>query len=271
MSTISVVVPSRDDARMLRHCLAALAVQTRPPDEVIVVDNGSSDDTATVARAAGARVVSEPRPGVLHATAAGFDAATGDIIGRLDADSIPSPEWAARLEERFDADPTLTGLTGTGRFYGGTALRRLLGRYAYLGGYFWSMRVVMGHVPVFGSNFALRRSAWLAMRERLHIDDPRMHDDLDISFAIRPDMGIEFDRELRVGVSARPFDSWDGLQRRVEWAFHGLAVNLGEESVAQRQWECAAGRRQRRRLQRASRRGGTPPAVTSGIAPASRR
>jgi len=269
MSTIAVVVPSRDDARMLRHCLAAIAAQTRRPDEVIVVDNGSHDDTAAVAHAAGARVVFEPQPGVLHATVAGFDAATSDIVGRLDADSIPSPEWVAHLEERFDADPTLTGLTGTGRFYGGTAPRRFLGRYAYLGGYFWSMRVVMGHVPVFGSNFALRRSAWRAMRERLHLDDPRMHDDLDISFAIRPDMGVEFDRDLRVGVSARPFDSWDGLRRRVDWAFHGLAVNLGEEGMAQRQRECAAGRRRRRRQQRAARRAAGAPGISAGTGPAS--
>ncbi len=269
MTTISVVIPSRDDARMLRHCLAALAVQTRPPDEVIVVDNGSQDDTAPVARAAGARVVSEPRPGVLRATAAGFDAAEGDVIGRLDADSIPSPDWVAHLEERFDADPTLTGITGTGRFYGGTWPRRFLGRYAYLGGYFWSMRVVMGHVPVFGSNFALRREAWQEVRPHLHMDDPRMHDDLEISFALQPDMGVDFDRDLRVGVSARPFDSMAGFRRRVNWAFHGLAVNLSEESIAQRQWQCAAGRRQRHRLQRAARRMSRQ--VTERSAPASLR
>ncbi|MCR2812294.1 glycosyltransferase family 2 protein [Microbacterium sp. zg.Y1090] len=269
MSTISVVIPSRDDARMLRHCLAALAVQTRKPDEVIVVDNGSSDDTAAVARAAGARVVDEPRPGVLRATAAGFDAAEGDIIGRLDADSIPSREWIARLEQRFDDDPTLTGITGTGRFYGGTWPRRVLGRYAYLGGYFWSMRLVMGHVPVFGSNFALRREAWQTLRPHLHMDDPRMHDDLEISFALQPDMGVEFDRELRVGVSARPFDSMAGFRRRVNWAFHGLAVNLSEESIAERQWRCAAGRRERRRLQRDPRRASQ--SVTRRSSPASLR
>lgn len=264
MSTISVVIPSLDDARMVAQCLAALARQTRPPDEIIVVDNGSTDDTAAVALAGGARLVSEPRRGVLRATARGFDAAGGAVIGRLDADSIPAPDWTARLEQRFDADPTLTALTGTGRFYGAGAGWRLIGRYGYLGGYFVSMRLVMGHVPLFGSNFALRRSAWLDVRERVHLEDPRMHDDLEISFALDPDAGVEYDRMLHVGVSARPFATFAGFRRRVAWAFHGIAVDLSETGVLRRQWLCARGRRRRRAARRAAR-------LSAARAPASPR
>lgn len=53
---ISVVVPVKDDAEQLRGCLAALAAQRRAPDEVLVVDNASADDSAAVALAGGARV-----------------------------------------------------------------------------------------------------------------------------------------------------------------------------------------------------------------------
>src|SRR4029453_8593816 len=55
MGTISVIVPSLNDADFLAVCLDALANQTRRADEVIVVDNGSTDATAEVAAAAGAR------------------------------------------------------------------------------------------------------------------------------------------------------------------------------------------------------------------------
>ncbi|UUT34466.1 glycosyltransferase family A protein [Microbacterium elymi] len=249
MSTVSIVIPSYNDAEMLRGCLAALAVQTRPPDELIVVDNGSTDATAAIARAAGARVVTEPRRGVLRATAAGFDAAGCEVIGRLDADSRPAPDWTARVAAAFEADATLHALTGTGSFYGCGRFWRFVGRYLYLGGYFWSMGMLMGHRPLFGSNFAIRRTAWRAVRERAHVDDPHVHDDLDISFILDPDMGVDYDRALLVQVSARPFANVAGFQRRASWAFHDIALNLREVGVLRRRAEGARGRRRRRARQ----------------------
>ncbi|GAA5212088.1 glycosyltransferase family 2 protein [Microbacterium kyungheense] len=250
MATLSVVIPSLNDAEMLRHCLAALAAQTRAPDEIIVVDNGSDDDTAEVARGAGARVVDEPVRGVLRATSAGFDAARGEIIGRLDADSRPAPDWAARLDRRFSADPTLTALTGTGTFYGGSRFWHFVGHHVYLGGYLFVFRAVIGHIPLFGSNFAIRRDAWRGIRPRVHLDDPHAHDDLDISLVLPPDAGIEFDPWLHVQVSARPFQNWAGFARRASWAFHIVGVNLREVPWLRRVWRCAQGRRDRRRRQR---------------------
>ncbi|QEW00152.1 glycosyltransferase family 2 protein [Microbacterium caowuchunii] len=250
MSRISVVVPSYNDARMLEVCLTALATQTRAPDEIIVVDNGSTDDTVEVARAAGARVVSEPRRGVLRATACGFDAAVGDIIGRLDADSRPGPEWTARLEELFSADPTLDAVTGTGAFYGRGPVWHFVGRYLYLGGYFLFMGAAMGHRPVFGSSFALRRPAWRDVRTRIHLDDPRMHDDLDISFALGPEMGVAYDPALTVLVSARPFDTFSGFVRRASWGFHVVAVNWSDIGWLRRLWLSAQGQRRRRARRR---------------------
>ena len=63
MATISVVIPTRNDADMLAVCLAALAGQTRPADEIVVVDNASTDNTAAVCAAAGARRIAVELPG----------------------------------------------------------------------------------------------------------------------------------------------------------------------------------------------------------------
>jgi glycosyltransferase involved in cell wall biosynthesis len=246
MSTISVVIPSYNDAAMLRECLRALAAQTRQPDQLIVVDNGSTDDSADVARAAGAIVVLEPLRGVLHATAAGFDAATGDILGRLDADSRPHPDWVARVMADFRTDPTLDAVTGGGIFYGGRAFWRFVGRWGYLGGYIVSMRLVLGRTPLFGSNFALRREVWDDVRGRIHLDDPRSHDDLDITCVLDPAVSVDYDPALLMPVSARPFDTFAGFQRRASWAFHGLGVNLREVPWLTRLRLTAAGRRRRR-------------------------
>lgn len=262
MATVSVVIPSLNDAEMLRHCLAALDAQTRPADEVIVVDNGSTDDTSQVAEAWGARVVHEPVRGVLRATAAGLDAARGEIIGRLDADSRPDPSWVARLEQRFDIDPTLDAITGNGWFYGGNGFWHFVGRYCYIGGYLFLFRVVLGRMPLFGSNFAIRRAMWRTIRDRVHVNDPRTHDDLDISFAFPPEAGVDFDPHLHVGVSARPFTSWNGFTRRVGWAFSNIARNFREVRWSTRVISNARGRRARRLRQQQL---GVPTRVPLGV------
>jgi glycosyltransferase involved in cell wall biosynthesis len=222
---VSVVIPALDDAVMLAACLEALQAQTRPADEVIVVDNGSVDDTADVARRYGAIVVPEPRRGIFPATARGFDTATGDILARLDADSVPPPDWIERIAPAFDRNPSLAALTGPGTFYGSTPLVHWLAEHLYIGGYTWFCSMVLGHAPLFGSNLALRASAWERLRSTVHRDVREIHDDLDLAYHIEPDMDVVWDDTLRVGVSARPFASATGFWRRIRWAFGTLALN----------------------------------------------
>ncbi|MDQ0895661.1 glycosyltransferase family 2 protein [Agromyces ramosus] len=228
MGTISVVIPSLNDAGYLAACLDALARQTRPADEVIVVDNGSTDDTTAVARAAGARVVDEPLRGIWPATAAGFDAASGDLLARLDADSVPAPDWIAEIERRMRGADRPTVVTGSGQFYGGNAVLRWIAHNIYLGSYFTVIGALLGHPPVFGSNYAIRRDAWRRLRDIVHRDRADVHDDLDLSWWLQPGMTVVREHRLIVGVSARPFSSVAGLARRVGMGFHTLAVEWPE-------------------------------------------
>ena len=90
MAKIAVIIPAVDEEEAIGLVLAEI-----PPvaSEVIVVDNGSRDRTAEVARAAGARVVSEPRRGYGQACLAGIAGAEGaDILAFLDADHSDYPE-----------------------------------------------------------------------------------------------------------------------------------------------------------------------------------
>jgi len=237
MTRVSVVIPALNDSAMLRRCLAALAAQTRTADEVVVVDNGSTDATAGVARAAGARVVSQPVRGIFPATAAGFDAASGDILARLDADSVPPRDWIERIEAAFDTSAELSFLSGPGDFYGSTSLVHWLAETLYIGGYVWFVGLLLGHPPLFGSNLALRASAWRRLRGAVHSGLREIHDDLDLAIHVEPDMVVRFDRDLRVGVSARPFATVDGFSRRIRWAFGTLRLNWRERSLLDRRAE----------------------------------
>lgn len=85
--TVSVVIPVRNGPQDIAECLAALDRSTRRPDEVLVVDDASSDDTAAVALATGARVLRLPtNVGPAAARNRGAELARGDILFFTDAD-----------------------------------------------------------------------------------------------------------------------------------------------------------------------------------------
>lgn len=237
MPSISVVIPALDDAEMLAHCLTDLTAQLRPADEIIVVDNGSTDDTAAVARAGGARVIEQPLRGIWPAASTGYDAATGDIIARLDADSRPPADWLLHIEAELVDAPEVGILTGRGVFYDGSTVVAGLGQVLYIGGYFWAIGLWLGNPPVFGSNFAMRREVWQDVRDRVHRDRGDIHDDLDLSLHLDLETTVRYDERLTVGISARPFATWRGFGRRLRWAYTTLSMHFPEQSPWRRRVE----------------------------------
>ncbi|GHF11614.1 glycosyltransferase family 2 protein [Pseudolysinimonas yzui] len=227
---VSVVIPALNDAAMLARCLTSLAQQRRVPDEIVVVDNGSTDDTRAVAEAAGARVIWEPIRGIPRASAAGYDAARGELIARIDADSVCPPEWLERAIAAFDADPDLAVISGSGEFYDAGPLKRRLGKSWWVGGLYWSMTIYLGHAPIFGSNFAMRRAVWNELAPEVHREEVDIHDDLDLSLHIKPWMAVRYDPDLVVGISARPFDTWTGFTRRLSWIIPTLRNHWPDDS-----------------------------------------
>ncbi|MGO4104526.1 glycosyltransferase family 2 protein [Leifsonia sp. YAF41] len=246
MVTISVVIPCFNDAQFLRQALAALAAQERRADEVIVVDNASTDASASVARAAGARVVSEPLRGIWPAAAAGYDAASGDLIARIDADSVPPPNWLAQIEDEFRRSPEIEVLTGPGRFYDCGPVVAALGEHLYIGAYFWFMGWWLTAPPIFGSNFVMRQRLWQDVRDQVHRGVPNVHDDLDLSYHLDVSTVVAYRASLRVGISARPFDSFTGFFRRIRWAFRTMKLHWSDQSPMHR-------RQARRQVRRAAR------------------
>ena len=108
---ISVIVPARDGARTLPPLLASLERQTldRALYEVVVVDNASRDETAEVARAAGAVVAAEPLPSRSRARNAGVRAARADLIAFTDADCVADPGWLGALLDALGEHEIVAG------------------------------------------------------------------------------------------------------------------------------------------------------------------
>jgi O-antigen biosynthesis protein len=98
---VSVVVCTRNGARTLRECLRGLERLDYPNYEVIVVDDGSRDETPRIASKFNCRLISTPNRGLSEARNTGWRAATGEIIAYIDDDAYPDPQWLRHLVITF--------------------------------------------------------------------------------------------------------------------------------------------------------------------------
>lgn len=228
---VSVVIPVKDDAPALDRCLDALDRQTSPPGEIVVVDNGSTDNIDEVAARWGVRLVREPEPGIPAAASTGYDAARFAVIARLDADSVPPREWIENGLAALEAAPLVAAVTGPGEFYDGPRRGSKTIASLYLGAYFQSMRAAIGTTPLFGSTFFLRTAVWREVRSSVHRWGTSLHDDLDLSIHLTEANPVLFDRAVSVGISFRPFIRWQTLGFRFYRGAVTLAVHWPGDSA----------------------------------------
>lgn len=114
MARVSVIVPTRNGARFIGDTIASIARQSFPPDEIVLVDDGSTDDSVARACAASAlvRVVATPGLGPAGARNAGIRAATGDLLGFLDHDDLWVPEKLAWQLDLLAREPAIDVVVG---------------------------------------------------------------------------------------------------------------------------------------------------------------
>ncbi len=126
--TISVVIPCYNGAKYLRETLDSVLVQTHPVLEVIVVDDGSTDDSAAIAESFGppVRVIRQPNQGESVARNRGIDEARGDWVAFLDADDLWEPEKLARQLAGVNPD---VGASCTGHYTFQSPGKKVLSEY----------------------------------------------------------------------------------------------------------------------------------------------
>ncbi len=116
---ISVVIPVYNASQVIGDCLKGLESQTRPADEIIMVDNGSCDDSCAIIQKFSDEnkklnifLYRESKKGPSAARNCGAQKATGDIIVFTDDDCIADSRWLAEIQKAFESDPALEFLGG---------------------------------------------------------------------------------------------------------------------------------------------------------------
>ena len=202
--TLSIVLPVYNEELHLKRCLDAIAKQRDMPDEVIVVDNNSTDKSVAIAKTYPfVSILREKKQGVLYARTKGFDAAESDIIARIDADTVLPPTWVRTVKQLLQTSD-YDAVTGP-VFYYEYPLPRT--NYKIDHRVRQSLYNYNGHAPfLFGSNAALRRTTWRAVRDTL-CDRDDVHEDLDLAVHLyQSGYHILYDERMLAGVSARRWD-----------------------------------------------------------------
>jgi glycosyltransferase involved in cell wall biosynthesis len=225
--TTSVVIPVYNEADGLQACLSAIAKVKDQLLEVIVVDNNSTDDSAAVAASFDfVKLVREPKQGVVHARSCGFNEARGDIIARIDADTILKPDWIEQITQLFSKDSELAAVSGSADYYDflfigiANAIDRATRRFIA-----WRMK---RYVFLQGANMAIRNQAWRAVRDDL-CEERGIHEDMDLAIHLQAaGHKVVYDQTMIAGMSSRRLGS--GFKKFVNYtlispktySWHGL-------------------------------------------------
>jgi len=209
--TISAIVCAYNEAGYLPACLHALLAQTRQPDEIIVIDNASTDRTGDLARSIrGVRVIHEPAKGLVMARETARVEARGDVLAYVDADCRPPINWLEKVEGRLTRRPALVAVTGPYRFYDWDRTGRALVRaYDVLVAppTHWMVHHLCGMGAIlYGGNFAVRRDA-LAAISGFDRSIEFHGEDTNLGRRLTPIGQVDVARECWVWTSARRYRS----------------------------------------------------------------
>jgi len=198
---VSVVIPAYNEEVFIGRCLGAMIGQSVPADEIIVVNNNSTDKTVEIAKRFHVKIVKEKVQGMIPARNRGFDEAKYNIMARCDADVIVPNNWIELIKKNF-RNKDIDALSGPVAYTDSPLISSSpIPSRVYLE----SLRLLSkGNRYLVGPNMIITKNIWKRVRDFVNPDDTIVHEDLDLSLKIINDGGkIGYDAKLIVSSSAR--------------------------------------------------------------------
>lgn len=199
---ISILIPCHNEEVSIASCVLSCLNQTRPADEIVVVNDGSTDRSREILESFGAAItilnIPEATGNKSHAQELGLQCITGDVFIATDGDTTLDPHFVARVEANFRAYPNLTALSGYVRstehnlLTACRALEYSIGQnlHKLAQHHLDYLFVIPGAAGVFKTN---------DFRQFISFEHDTLTEDLDFTYRLHQlDLKIMFDRELIV-------------------------------------------------------------------------
>lgn len=196
---VSVVIPVYNEEKYLDQCLKNLLNQEIKADEIIIVDNDSTDRSLQIAKKYPVRIINEKKRGVVFVRNSGFNQSQFEIIARCDADTIVPSNWIKVIKNHFknkkiDAVGFLT------IFYDHWLLKN---NVFFPDLYFQVMKHLLGHETLAGPGLALTKKIWMKIKNEICLNEKTVHEDIDLSIHIAKYGEIYLDKKNPVYTSSR--------------------------------------------------------------------
>ena len=209
LPTVAIIIPAYNEEETIAKCLDSCLEQTSPADEIIIVNNNSTDETANIVKRYQRnnpeqviRLLNEKEQGIIAARNHGFNAAKSEVMGRIDSDSTISPTWVEAVRETF-SDENVAAATGPVQYYDmpmqdlGLKVDEKIRNTLH--------NMAKDHRFLFGSNMAMRRSVWQQISQFSNLDpDDELHEDIDLALTLFENgFEVTYDPKMVGGMSAR--------------------------------------------------------------------
>lgn len=186
--TISIVIPAYNEEELIERCVRSCLDQSEPAEEVIIVNNKSTDRTGEIVQSiideydgptSVMLVDQNEEQGLLPTRDKGFDIAKSDIIGRIDADAMITHGWCEAVRKEF-AENNADAASGPVMYHDMPAKK-----FALVSDHLVRKqlaKLAKSYKFLFGTNMAIRRTMWIEMRDKLPFDaNDEWHEDIDLA------------------------------------------------------------------------------------------
>ena len=195
---ISVVIPVFNEEKYIANCLDTLVNQEEPADEIIIVDNNSTDRTAWIVKKYPVILTHEKKQGMIPARNHGFNLAKYEIIARTDADSRLPRTWIKQIKSHF-LNQSIDALSGTLLYYD-----LLFPTTLFANIFFRYLNKTQGFDTLAGPNLAITKKMWNKIKNTCCQDERLVHEDIDLAWHVHQAGGItKMDYSLIIQISAR--------------------------------------------------------------------